>query len=159
METIATDASIAYFLQKGLYYLLIALLVFNLLQRKHLKTGAKKRQATLYLAIVVLVLMTAAVLIMRFNFSESLLLPVILSAALLVFSKRDRFIPFQINCLKCGQRLGWQRFLYHDSNLCEPCESGESGEPGETCEPSDPCESHESCDSKTGDQTDKTDPS
>ena len=126
METIATDASIAYFLQKGLYYLLIALLVCNLLQRKHIKTGAKKRLATLYLAIVALVLMTAAVLIRRFNFSESLLLPVILAAVLLVLSKRSRFIPFRIHCLKCGQRLGWQRFLYHDSNLCEPCESCES---------------------------------
>lgn len=159
MEPISVDASIAYILQKGLYYLLIALLVFNLLQRKHIKTGAKKRQATLYLAIVVLVLMTAAVLIMRFNFSESLLLPVILSAALLVFSKRDRFIPFQINCLKCGQRLGWQRFLYHDSNLCEQCEPGESGESGEPGKPCEPGESLESGDSKTGDQTDKTDPS
>jgi 8-oxo-dGTP diphosphatase len=143
METIATDASIAYFLQKGLYYLLIALLVFNLLQRKHIKTGAKKRQATLYLAIVALVLMTAAVLIRHFNFSESLLLPVILAAVLLVLSKRSRFIPFRINCLKCGQRLAWQRFLYHDSNLCEQCEpcepseSGESGEPGKPCEPCD----------------------
>jgi len=127
METIATDASIAYFLQKGLYYLLIALLVFNLLQRKHLKTGAKKRLATLYLAILALVLMTAVVLVRRFNFSESLLLPVVLAAVLLVLSKRSRFIPFRINCLKCGQRLGWQRLLYHDSNLCEPCDNKIAG--------------------------------
>ncbi len=137
METIATDASIAYFLQKGLYYLLIALLVCNLLQRKHSKTGAKKRLATLYLAIVALVLMTAAVVVRRFNFSESLLLPVVVAAVLLVLSKRSRFFPFQINCLKCGQRLGWQRFLYHDSNLCEPCEPCESGESGESSESSD----------------------
>ena len=128
METIATDASIAYFLQKGLYYLLLALLVVNLLQRKHLKSGAKKRLATLYLAIVALVLMTAALLVRRFNFSENLLLPVTIAAVLLVLSKRSRFIPFQINCLKCGQRLGWQRFLYHDSNLCEPCEPCEPGD-------------------------------
>lgn len=127
MEPISSTASIAYFLQKGLYYLLIALLVFNLLQRKHIKTGAKKRLATLYLAIVVLVLMTAAVLIRRFSFSESLLLPVILAAALLVLSKRPRFFPFRINCLKCGQRLGWQRFLYHDSNLCESCDNKIAG--------------------------------
>jgi len=131
METISTDASIAYFLQRGLYYLLIALLVCNLLQRKHLKTGAKKRLATLYLAIVALVLMTAALLIRSFNFSENLLLPVVLAAVLLVLSKRSRFIPFRINCLKCGQRLGWKRFLYHDSNLCEPCEPGA---PGESCD-------------------------
>ena len=96
METIATDASIVYFLQKVLYYLLIALLVVNLLQRKHLKTGAKKRLATLYLAIVALVLMSAAVLIRRFNFSDSLLLPVILAVVLLVLSKPGRFIPFRI---------------------------------------------------------------
>ncbi|MQY77117.1 MAG: hypothetical protein GH155_05735 [Spirochaeta sp.] len=128
METIATDASIANFIQRGIYYLLLALLIVNLLQRKHIKTGPKKRLATLYLAIVALVLMTAAFLVRQFNFSESLLLPVILAAFLLVLSKRSIFIPYQILCRKCGQRLGWQRFLYHDSNLCEPCESDESGD-------------------------------
>jgi len=127
METIATDASMAYFLQKGLYYLLIALLVCNLLQRKHLKTGAKKRLATLYLAILALVLMTASVVVRRFNFSESLLLPVILAAVLLILSKPSRFIPFRIHCFKCGQRLGWQRFLYHDSNLCDSCDNKIAG--------------------------------
>ena len=135
MEPISSAASIAYFLQKGLYYLLIALLVLNLLQRKHIKTGAKKRQATLYLAIVVLVLMTAAVLIRRFDFSESLLLPVILAAALLVLSKRSRFFPFLIHCLKCGQRLGWQRLLYHDSNLCESCDNKSDNQGDKTDQP------------------------
>ena len=120
------------FLNKYLFYVLLAVLVFNMLQRKHMKTGEKKRLATLYLAVAVLVLMGLAAglsMVRAFPRAELLLIPGAAALGALVYVYRERVLPFRLRCRQCGARLDFERIAYHDSNLCAECDPPRPAEP------------------------------
>jgi len=112
-------------LQKPLAFLLIAVLIFNLSQRRHLSYGEKKRIATLLIAGAILFLYIIDLLIIRFHLSPLYLIPATLIIILFFLNYRKAVLPFSINCDYCGKRLSIKRVLYHDSNMCANCESGE----------------------------------
>jgi len=118
---------VAAFLANTLDLLLIAILVFNLFQRRYQRSGSgqKKRLASLYGAGLVLALLVASLALVHFHLPDFLLLPVILGLAALAFSSRKAFLPYRLRCAGCGQRLSPQRILFYDSNLCPACDPDE----------------------------------
>ena len=123
--------SVNLFLADNLFYLLLAVLLVNMLQRRQRKTTAKKRMATFYLAVLVLVWMIGTILIVHFELPDLLQLPLLGALLFVGWRFRERTFPVRRYCAKCGDPLSGKRMLYHDSNLCETCEPGEEGAPGQ----------------------------
>ena len=109
------------FISEYFYYVFLAVLVLNLLQRKYRKDAAKKRSATLYLAVANSVVFVFAEAVVRFNLSELLLIPFGVVVAGLCFYSRRVVFPFSLRCSECRQTLDFNRMVYSDSNLCLSC--------------------------------------
>ena len=106
-------------------YLLLAVLVVNMFQRRYQKTAEKKRFATLYIAILILALMVGTVLIVFFDLPDVLFLPLLAVLVLIGYRFRSKVFPFQLKCRNCGERLSGKRILFYDSNTCENCGQSE----------------------------------
>ena len=108
-------------LQKVFLTLLLALLVFNLTQRKHLAHGEGKRFASLVFAGLALLHYAATIAILRFSLPDILLVIPIALALLVVIQLRQRLFLYRLHCLGCGMPLPITVTLYHDGNLCPGC--------------------------------------
>jgi 8-oxo-dGTP diphosphatase len=113
------------FLQKNLFYLLLAVLGLNLFQRRYQKYSEKKRFATLYLAMLVLAWMILVIVMVYFRLPDLMLIP--FTAALVVVGVlfRRQIFPFRLRCVQCRQTLSSKRVLFFDSNACERCDPHE----------------------------------
>jgi len=109
------------YLQKPLAGILIALLLLNLTQRKSLSTGEKKRYATLYLALIVLFLYTAAVTIQRQGWSGYFLFPALAVSLLAALHFRKRIFIFDLRCPECKKFYSLKEILYNDTPVCGVC--------------------------------------
>jgi len=117
--------TIIVFLQKNLFYLLLAVLALNLFQRRYQKIAERKRYATLYLAMLVLAWMVLVILIYAFKLPDWLLIPFTAAPAVAGYVFRRHTFPFRLRCVKCGQQLTSKRLFFYDSNACERCEPHE----------------------------------
>ena len=125
IENIGFIETVTAFTAENILYLLLAVLVLNMLQRRYQKHAQKKRFATLYIAILILVLMVGTVLIVYLNLPDILFLPLLAALILVGYRFRKQVFPFRLNCLLCGERLSGKRILFFDSNTCEKCDQGE----------------------------------
>jgi 8-oxo-dGTP diphosphatase len=110
------------FLQKNLFYLLLAVLALNLFQRRYQKTSQRKRLATLYLAILVLAWMVLVIVVVAFGWPDWLLIPFTLALAGVGAVFHRHTFPFRFRCARCGKQLEAKRIVFFDSNTCEACE-------------------------------------
>jgi 8-oxo-dGTP diphosphatase len=104
---------------------LIAILVFNMTQRRTMNVGMRKRYASLWIAGLVAGLWGAAIMLKRFRAPDVLLL---LAAAALVgvaVSQRRSIFVFRARCSTCGAPLALGRVLYHDDPRCPDCAAAE----------------------------------
>ena len=113
---------ITLFLQKNLFYLLLAVLALNLFQRRYQKLSERKRFATLYLAMLVLSWMILVIVVVALHWPEWLLIPFTLALAVVGAIFRRHTFPFRFRCVRCGQSLEAKRVLFFDSNACERCD-------------------------------------
>jgi multisubunit Na+/H+ antiporter MnhG subunit len=113
------------FLQKYLFYLLLAVLALNLLQRRYQKYSEKKRFATLYLSMLVLAWMISIIIMVFFRLPDLLLIPFTAAPAAVGIVFRRRVFPFRLRCAQCRQPLSSKRLLFFDSNACERCDPHE----------------------------------
>ena len=104
-----------------IYVILVAILVFNLTQRRHLEHGEGKRFASLRAAGLILVIVLEFFLIERFSLNPWLALPGILAVLYLAYRMRDRLLIFKLHCENCGRPLPIARTLYYDDNHCPAC--------------------------------------
>jgi len=109
------------FVVEYFYWVFIAVLVLNLLQRKYRREVLKKRAATLYIAVVVFAFYIYAYGVIHFDFSDLLLIPYVAVAVTLFAVYRRVLFPFAYHCTSCRQPLDFNRMLYSDSNLCSQC--------------------------------------
>lgn len=126
--------SITLFLAKNVFYLLLAVLALNMFQRRYQMHAQKKRMATLYLGILILVFMVGTILIVSFNLPDLLIFPLAAAVILLGYVKREHVLPFRLNCRRCGQRMSSKRILFFDANTCDACAGSAKGagsEPGD----------------------------
>jgi len=117
--------AITTFVSKNILYLLLAVLVLNMFQRRYQQHAQKKRFATLYIAILILVLMVGTVLIVYLDLPDILFLVLLAVLVLVGYRYRKQVFPFRLNCRLCGEKLSGKRILFFDSNTCEKCEQSE----------------------------------
>lgn len=120
--------SITLFLANNIFYLLLAVMALNMFQRRYQQHAQKKRMATLYLGILILVFMVGTILIVNFNLPEVLIFPLAAAVILLGYVKREHVLPFRLNCRQCGQRLSSKRLLFFDANTCDSCAGSAKGD-------------------------------
>ena len=114
--------TITKFVSENILYLLLAVLVLNMFQRRYQQHAQKKRFATLYIAILILALMVGTVLIVYLELPDVLFLPLLAAVILIGYRFRTKVFPFRLNCQACGEKLSGKRILFYDSNTCEKCE-------------------------------------
>jgi 8-oxo-dGTP diphosphatase len=118
-----------------LYWVVMAFLLVNLMQRKHINTGGKKRTATLIMASITLLLNLFFALILTYELpSWTIAISVIVTAGV-IYLLRKRLFIFTLRCSSCGTRLTFNDVIYHDDNLCQSCRKELNGE--EEDEPED----------------------
>jgi len=127
--------SITLFLAKNIFYLLLAVMALNMFQRRHQQHAQKKRMATLYLGILILVFMVGTTLIVNFNLPDVLIFPLAAAVILLGYVKREHVLPFRLNCRQCGQRMSSKRILFFDANTCDTCAESTQGAKSEPDDP------------------------
>ncbi len=104
-----------------LYWVIIVVLFFNIMQRKHYPHVKKKRMATLYIAVLVLLLNMFVALILQFTLPEWTLIPALLITLTVGFILRKKIFIFKLKCVECGAKLTMNDMAYRDDNLCEDC--------------------------------------
>jgi 8-oxo-dGTP diphosphatase len=108
-------------LQRPFLFLLVAILVFNLTQRRHLEHGERKRFASLGLAGIVLLLYVSTIVTVRFNLPAVTLLIPVAVAGVLAYRYRKSLFIFNLHCSQCSSPLPLTKTLYYDNNLCGTC--------------------------------------
>jgi hypothetical protein len=129
--------TITLFLSKNIYYLLLAVLALNMFQRRYQQYAQKKRMATLYLGILILIFMVGTILIVNFKLPDVLILPLAAGVILFGYVKREHVLPFRLNCRQCGQSLSGKRVLFFDANTCDACAGSTLGAGDADSGPSD----------------------
>jgi 8-oxo-dGTP diphosphatase len=118
------------FLARNLFFLLLAVLVLNMAQRRHHGESLRKRFATLYIAVLALALMCGIIVIVHFQLPDLLMLPVLGGLVLVGYLNRRHVFPFRLRCSRCREPLSFDRVLYFDDNTCRRCAAPPSGEAG-----------------------------
>ena len=108
-----------------IYYLMMAVLILNITQRKHIKHGEKKRLATLWAAGVLLFLQIELVIIQHYTLNEYFAIPAFLIFLAAGFLLRKKIFVFKTRCVSCGVKLDYKRIFYWDSNKCIGCDPPE----------------------------------
>ncbi len=111
-----------------IYYLMMAVLIANITQRKHIKHGEKKRLATLWTAGLLLFFQIELVIIQHYKLSEKFIIPAALIFLGIGYLLRQKIFVFRTKCVSCGTKLTYKRILYWDSNKCETCDPPEEPE-------------------------------
>ncbi|HUI72444.1 MAG TPA: hypothetical protein VL354_18135 [Spirochaetia bacterium] len=110
------------FLTRYLLVPIVALWVYHLLQRRYVEAGSRKRNATLYLTVVLLGVWVLCWLLSRFALQDLYLIPIAFFAIVLLAWQRRVIFPYRLRCVSCGLPLSASRVLFFDSNACERCE-------------------------------------
>ena len=116
-------------LSEVLPWVLIAVLVFNMSQRRSSGQGNRKRFATLFVAALVGALWVATIAFKRFGVPDVALLGVAVALALAAYLGRGTLGVFRLRCAACGRRLEVGQVLYHDEARCADCREAGRGMP------------------------------
>jgi uncharacterized membrane protein len=125
MQSMDILGTVTTFVAEKSIYLLLAVLVLNMSQRRYQKHAQNKRLATLYIAILILVLMVGTTLIVYLDLPDIIFVLLLAALILVGYRFRKQIFPFRLNCRVCAQRLSGKRILFYDSNTCEKCEQAE----------------------------------
>ncbi len=116
MSTVLTDTTLSSHLTDVLYWTFLALLLLNILQRKHQKKAHRKRFATLYLALGVFALLMVSQLIFIYDGGDWMLLPGFGAVVLVLYHYRSKTFPFRLRSPIDGRRLTWDEIMYDDNH-------------------------------------------
>lgn len=116
MSAQLTDTTIAGYLSDGLYWAFLAMLLLNILQRKHQQKAQRKRFATLYLALGVFGLLIVTQLILIYGGADWMLVPGFAAVGAVVYQYREHTFPFRLHSPVDGRRLTWDEILYDDNH-------------------------------------------
>lgn len=117
-------------------WFLLLIVVLNLSQRKFMPRCMKKRNATLLLAVLAMVLEILITVILVQELPDYLAFVALGIVLLAGFLLRRYTWPFRLHCPRCGARLKWNEIIGSDGNICDSCYKKEH--PEEFPEPEDP---------------------
>ncbi len=112
-----------------IYWVLIGVLVLNLFQRKHIATGQRKRMATLFFALLILLSNVLFAVILSTGMPQWTAFIAVAIAVFVGYAIRTKLLVFKFKCPSCGARLDTTSLLFHDSNLCVSCRDERSPAP------------------------------
>ncbi len=108
---------------------LIVVLVLNLLFRRYGGAGGYKRMASLYQAIMIFLITTAAAVSISLSFTKDqgdlyffLAVVIIVVAGVML---RKRVFPYRRTCVECDAKLDIETIYFRDANLCNSCREAE----------------------------------
>lgn len=107
-------------IEKNYTWVLVAILLVNLTQRK-IPNSTKKRFATIYLASILLIFQVGIVTILARGFDHKWAILVLAVCIGLLVIFRKRAFPFKLKCSQCNARLDVNHIIGHDDNLCQKC--------------------------------------
>jgi 8-oxo-dGTP diphosphatase len=110
--------SVSWIINRALYYPVVAVFLFNLIQRRYMDRGLGKRFATLYIGLLLLIFWGVTFFLIRFSLSDLFLIPSVLILIFIGWYWRSRIFPFRLTCRKCGARLSLKSILTEDANMC-----------------------------------------
>lgn len=118
----------AYLSLKILPLVLMGILIFNLIQKRFIRNWGKKRLASFYIAIMVLIFMALAFLVFKYRLPDWILIPGLFILTYFAVLKRKTIFPFVLNCEKCSNRLKLFTIFLQSENICKTCLQEESDE-------------------------------
>ncbi len=118
------------FLQRYLLVPIVLVWIYHLVQRRYLTVGVGKRNASLYLTVVLLAVWGLTWLLFKFSLQDLYLLPIAFFTLVLLIWQRRVIFPYRLRCVRCGLPLSATRVFFFDSNTCEACQP--SPKKGET---------------------------
>lgn len=112
------------------FKIFLGVIFLNILQRRRQSQVGRKRMATLYLAIAVLVLMVVAQLNVSYNGSDVYFVAAVIVAVLVVYRYRTYAFPFRLRSPRDGRRYSMDEVLFVEDpdNLPETTETSETRE-------------------------------
>lgn len=110
----------------GIWPLVVMLVPYVLIFRRHGAEANKKRLASLLHAIAVFLVTIGATIIMSLGLSDIYLLIPIIGIALGSYFARAQMFPYRLTCPSCGKRYNllsddFKIVYVMDDNLCEDC--------------------------------------
>ncbi len=101
-------------------WLMLFIILINISQRKF-PGSDKKRKATILIAVDFLVIYTLIAMISIWNLPQWLSWLCLAAGIAVPIIFRKSFWPFRLHCVKCGSKLGYNRIIGYDENLCQEC--------------------------------------
>ncbi len=102
-------------------WFLIAILVLNMMQRKHTPRSYKKRFATLIIAVLAMLWQVFIVIILSRGWPHYLAIVGLLITVGVAYPFRKRILLFRTSCASCKTKLNTTQILNFDDNLCDSC--------------------------------------
>ena len=113
------------FVADNFFWIFMAILLVNVLQRRHQKTAEKKRFATLYLGIAAFFVYTGAQALIMYELSPYYFVPILALIVGVVYYYREHTFPFRLRCARSGKLLNFETILFRDSNILPEAENGD----------------------------------
>ena len=111
------------------FWVLAAVALLNIMQRRHHKHCNKKRVSTLIWAVLVFILYVVLTIVAsNEKISDYFLIPAVVAVAIAAYILREKALPYKLKCTSCGKKLNFDRIMYYDSNMCEECDPPEEEE-------------------------------
>jgi uncharacterized membrane protein len=112
------------FVAEYFFWVFIAILLVNVLQRRYQSQAQKKRFATLYLGIAAFLIYVAAMTVVTYNLSPYYFLIAVVAVVGVVYRYREQTFPFRLRCRRTGKILNMETILFRDSNILPESENG-----------------------------------
>ena len=106
-------------------WVLVAILLVNIFQRKYAPLSNRKRKATLIIAILALLWQILIVIILQQKLPHFLAIIALLVPIGVAFLLKKHLFIFKLKCPSCGTKLNYKEILYYDDNICQKCRGGE----------------------------------
>ncbi|WP_028975084.1 hypothetical protein [Spirochaeta cellobiosiphila] len=101
--------------------LVVAILIFNIYQKKYGEQGIQKRMATFFMAAGVLGLFAVITFLKHKGLPVYYAMIYLVAVVVSFILNRKRAWPYKLKCEVCGQRLGWEDVLFLDGNTHSSC--------------------------------------
>lgn len=108
------------FFSKNFPYIIIAIFMFHLSQRKYPHSAKKQRATLLWAADLILLYFMLTMIPAKGlpTWTEWIALLIAIAIAIVM---RKKFFPFKRHCPKCGKKIDFDKFIGCDKNLCQDC--------------------------------------
>ncbi len=115
-------AGISISLTRFLLVPIVIVWLWHLVQRRYRDEASIKRNATLYLTLVLLVIWALVYAVARYSREDLYLVPIAFLGLIVLAWQRKAIFPYRLRCARCGLPLSVSRILFYDSNTCGTCE-------------------------------------